>query len=255
MAWNRFTYVYNNPVNNVAPSGHSVVGALAAAAYTVVDTAWDIVDVYSDIRDCFGDSDSMACAMLPIDAMAVVALFAEGPSNNVARRAAKAAYAGDAAGDVGRRVDGQSALRQQVLANLENSRIARRSSGFREWADVFDPSRMPDEPWVAFEATLPSSMYPDVPARRHFQETNTQLLRAMDSGEVVFSGGMERSIRQQLVKPRSTSAKPPMGWTWHHAINEGKLWLVPSKQHWSEELWPVLHPGNKGGMSIWGGGY
>jgi len=103
MAWNRFAYVYNNPVNYADPSGH--VPVLLAAAYTVVDTAWDIVDVYSDIRDCFGDSDSMACAMLPIDALAVVALFAEGPSNNVARRAAKAADVGDAAGDVARRVD------------------------------------------------------------------------------------------------------------------------------------------------------
>jgi len=94
IAWNRFAYVYNNPVNYADPSGH--VPVLLAAAYTVVDTAWDIVDVYSDIRDCFGDSDSMACAMLPIDALAVVALFAEGPSNNVARRTAKAADVGDA---------------------------------------------------------------------------------------------------------------------------------------------------------------
>ncbi len=103
IAWNRYAYVYNNPANNVDPSGH--IPVLLAAAYSVVDTAWDIVDVYSDIRDCLGDSDSMACAMLPIDAMAVVALFAEGPSNNIARRAAKAADVGDAAGDVARRVD------------------------------------------------------------------------------------------------------------------------------------------------------
>jgi len=95
IAWNRFAYVYNNPVNYTDPSGH--IPAVLGAAYTVVDTAWDAVDLYSDVRDCLGDSDSMACAMLPIDALAVVALFAEGPSNNVARRAAKAADAGDAA--------------------------------------------------------------------------------------------------------------------------------------------------------------
>ncbi len=69
-----------------------------------IDTIWDVVDLYNDARDCLGDSDSMACAMLPIDALAVVALFAEGPSNNVARRAAKAADVGDVAGDVARRV-------------------------------------------------------------------------------------------------------------------------------------------------------
>jgi hypothetical protein len=83
-------------INNVDPSGHSVVGALAAGAYTIVDTVWDIVDVSADVRDCFGDSDSLACAVLPIDALAVVALFAEGPSNNVGRRAAKAADVEDA---------------------------------------------------------------------------------------------------------------------------------------------------------------
>jgi RHS repeat-associated protein len=32
IAWNRFTYVYNNPVNNIDPSGHFVLEA--------IDTAW-----------------------------------------------------------------------------------------------------------------------------------------------------------------------------------------------------------------------
>jgi RHS repeat-associated protein len=97
IAWNRFAYVYNNPVNNVDPSGHFVVAA--------IDTLWDVVDLYNDARDCLGDSDSMACAMAAAGVGFILMGTLEGPSNNVARRAAKAADVGDAAGDVARRVD------------------------------------------------------------------------------------------------------------------------------------------------------
>jgi RHS repeat-associated protein len=100
IAWNRFAYVYNDPINNVDPSGHFVVAA--------IDTIWDAVDLYNDARDCFGDSDSMACYMAAAGVGFIILGSLEGPSNNVARRAAKAADVGDvgdAAGDVARRVD------------------------------------------------------------------------------------------------------------------------------------------------------
>jgi len=97
MAWNRFAYVYNNPVNNVDPSGHFVLFA--------IDTAWDVIDLYNDASDCLGDSDSMACYMAAAGVAFVAMGALEGPSNNVARRAAKAADVGDAASDVARRVD------------------------------------------------------------------------------------------------------------------------------------------------------
>jgi len=70
-----------------------------------IDTIWDVVDLYNDARDCFGDSDSMACYMAAAGVAFVAMGALEGPSNNVARRAAKAADVGDAAGDVARRVD------------------------------------------------------------------------------------------------------------------------------------------------------
>jgi hypothetical protein len=71
--------------------------------------------------------------------------------------------------------------------------------------------------------------------------------------------GMVGRVRQQLLRPRSISDDAPAGWTWHHAVAEGELWLTPSRQHWDSRLWSVLHPvidgKNRGGMSIWGGGY
>jgi hypothetical protein len=70
-----------------------------------IDTAWDVIDLYNDASDCLGDSDSMACYMAAAGVAFVAMGALEGPSNNVARRAAKAADVGDAAGDVARRVD------------------------------------------------------------------------------------------------------------------------------------------------------
>jgi hypothetical protein len=61
------------------------------------------VDLYSDLRDCLGDSDSMACYMAAAGVGFIAMGALEGPSNNVARRAAKAVDVGDAAGDVARR--------------------------------------------------------------------------------------------------------------------------------------------------------
>lgn len=100
-------------------------------------------------------------------------------------------------------------------------------------------------------------MYPDVAARLHFREANTQLLRAMDSdaGFAQMMDDLIPGIRGQLELSRSISTRPPGGWTWHHAVEEGVLQLVPSKQHWDSVLWRILHPDNRGGMSIWGGGY
>jgi RHS repeat-associated protein/uncharacterized repeat protein (TIGR01451 family) len=111
VAWNRFAYVYNSPVNNVDPSGHFVLAA--------IDTIWDAVDLYSDLRDCLGDSDSMACYMAAAGVGAIIVGSLEGPSNNVARRAARAADVGDAATDVARRVDVEDVGRPGIRLTLE----------------------------------------------------------------------------------------------------------------------------------------
>ena len=110
---------------------------------------------------------------------------------------------------------------------------------------------------MAFEAKLPSSMFPGVAARKHFQEANRQLLDAMnaDAGLAKMMDNLIPGEKGMLQRPRSISAKPPTDWTWHHSVDEGVMMLVPSKQHWHPDIWSILHPGNRGGMSIWGGGY
>ena len=105
-------------------------------------------------------------------------------------------------------------------------------------------------------------MYPGVSAGKHFQEANTQVLRAMDA-DAAFARSMDDlipGIRGMLERPRSVFRKPPTDWTWHHSVDEGVLQLTPSVQHWDPKLWQLLHPKqadgySRGGMSIWGGGY
>lgn len=55
------------------------------------------------------------------------------------------------------------------------------------------------------------------------------------------------------VSLEKSGARPPIGWTWHHAAEEGVMQLVPRMQHSpGSEFWNLLHPGSKGGFSIWG---
>jgi hypothetical protein len=63
IAWNRYAYVYDNPVNYTDSSGH------------FIDTLWDIVDLGVNAQNCLGDSDALACYMTPVAAAAVVAPF------------------------------------------------------------------------------------------------------------------------------------------------------------------------------------
>lgn len=111
---------------------------------------------------------------------------------------------------------------------------------------------------VAFEANLPKSMYPGVSAQKHFQEANRQLLSYLKV-DTKFANMIEElipNIQTTLVRPRSISRNPPKDWTWHHHPDKpGVLQLVPFEQHYSPLLWTIFHPGNKGGMHNWGGGY
>jgi hypothetical protein len=49
----------------------------------------------------------------------------------------------------------------------------------------------------------------------------------------------------------------PANWTWHHVPNQpGVMQLVPRSQHqWGSLEQPLLHPGGRGGFSIWGADY
>ncbi|MFZ5896860.1 MAG: RHS repeat-associated core domain-containing protein [Myxococcota bacterium] len=106
---------------------------------------------------------------------------------------------------------------------------------------------------TAFEARLASSSYPGVSRARHFQEANEQLLQAME-GSPEFSAQM-RGLGVNLERTATGLAPrtPPAGWTWHHEVEAGVMRLVPRAQHTpGSPFWDVLHPGGRGGYSIWG---
>ena len=124
--------------------------------------------------------------------------------------------------------------------------------------------RPADSPYysVAFRAQLQQGKdYPGLSAPTHFQESNRQLNEAMRvnpdyaaSLEQLYPGltaGVQPGARGAY--PRSP---PTKDLTWHHnAYEEGVMELMPVKQHTaSGPVQKNLHPEQKGGMEIWGGG-
>jgi hypothetical protein len=47
-----------------------------------VDTLWDAYDLAVDPQSCLGDSDSLACYMVPVDAIFLAAPFVSGVADN-----------------------------------------------------------------------------------------------------------------------------------------------------------------------------
>ncbi|MDI2590369.1 DUF6531 domain-containing protein [Pseudomonas sp. 681] len=115
---------------------------------------------------------------------------------------------------------------------------------------------------VAYEATLEKDVhYPGRSDLSHFQEGNKQLYNSMNS-DPIYKDHMESAYPgiYEKVSPGPKGAharsKPHPLLTWHHdAYREGVLQLIPTAQHRSGGVVAdVLHPGQKGGMEIWGGG-
>ena len=82
---------------------------------------------------------------------------------------------------------------------------------------------------------------------------NEQLLTAMEKNPDFAPVVEEMGIKLTRTPTGRAPRESPDGWTWHHEQEPGLLRLVPSVQHWSKEFWRLLHPGNRGGFSIWGG--
>ncbi len=88
---------------------------------------------------------------------------------------------------------------------------------------------------------------------RHFQEANENLLKAIET-----DAGFARMMQHLGVSIGRTPTglaprRPPSGWTWHHETGPGSMMLVPRGQHTvGSDFWKALHPGGKGGYSIWG---
>lgn len=57
------------------------------------------------------------------------------------------------------------------------------------------------------------------------------------------------------IQAGSIIGKSPTNWVQHHDIENGLMQLVPKSQHPNVPggiFWETLHPGKKGGFSIWG---
>lgn len=118
--------------------------------------------------------------------------------------------------------------------------------------------RVPDGKFysVAFETKIPSNLYPGRGAHSHFKAANTALAETMAS-DVAFANSMKQL---GIGVPRSSAGSITGGkipnWVWHHSTETGVMQLVPQIQHTTGSMfWKTLHPGGKGGMAIWGGGY
>ena len=109
---------------------------------------------------------------------------------------------------------------------------------------------------MGYETKLSTSSFPGRSRGAHFQEANSNLLKAMDGDEAfaMSMNDMIPGIRDQLVGPRGgVSRGGPRLWTWHHAQEPGVMQLVPTAQHTPPgALHGLLHPGGRGGMAIWG---
>lgn len=116
---------------------------------------------------------------------------------------------------------------------------------------------------VLYRAKLRKGIdYPGFNDRVHFKEANKQLYNTMSSDEKskrayeeIFPG-LYNSISPN--KLGLFPSKPPtkQGLTWHHIYHEeGVLELIPRSHHRSSgTVQKNLHPNNKGGMKVWGGG-
>lgn len=109
---------------------------------------------------------------------------------------------------------------------------------------------------VAFRTKLPDDAYPGLSRGAHFQMANGQLSQAMiDDPE--FATMMEElspGIGDSLTTASGGFSRlSPPGWTWHHAMDEGWMELVPRLQHQAPgDIQDLLHPGGVGGYWKWG---
>lgn len=95
----------------------------------------------------------------------------------------------------------------------------------------------------------------------HFNRANADLDAAMRA-DPDFAQSMESAspgISDRVAQAGGRRNPSPEDFIWHHAHPEtvqgqhGVMQLVPSEQHTpGSDFWSTLHPGNKGGFSIWG---
>jgi len=109
---------------------------------------------------------------------------------------------------------------------------------------------------VAYEMKLADDLYPGKSSYLHFKSANTSLAETMAADAKFAESMAELGINIPRSSAGSILGKSPTNWVWHHDIGSGMMQLVPKSQHTIGSFyWGIMHPGGKGGMSIWGGGY
>jgi hypothetical protein len=104
IAWNRYAYVYDNPVNLTDSSGH------------FVDTLLDVLDLATNVQGCLGDSDTLSCYMVPVSAAFVAIPFLSG--GGMESRAAKAARGAEVEGILGPEGPGQFVMPKSEFSQI-----------------------------------------------------------------------------------------------------------------------------------------
>jgi hypothetical protein len=90
---------------------------------------------------------------------------------------------------------------------------------------------------------------------QQFKAANQNLNNAIQSNPDLANMMNNLNIKVSVSNAGTTQGIPPTGWVWHHAQDIGVMQLVPKSQHPNIPggiFWNTLHPGGKGGMSIWG---
>jgi hypothetical protein len=109
---------------------------------------------------------------------------------------------------------------------------------------------------VAFETQIASDLYPGKDAYSHFKAANTALANAIASDASFANSIKELGIIVPVGKGGTITGRKIDGWVWHHSVDAGVMQLVPQTQHTAGSIfWETMHPGGRGGMAIWGGGY
>jgi RHS repeat-associated protein len=86
----------------------------------------------------------------------------------------------------------------------------------------------------------------------HFNRANAALSAAIDS-DPEFAQMMEDLIPGSRQSVSSVGGRAtPTDWVWHHAVESGRMQLVPISQHTPGSIfWEAFHPGGRGGYSLW----
>ena len=105
---------------------------------------------------------------------------------------------------------------------------------------------------VLFEHRLRPTSYPIRWRYKHNQEANEGFLQAMEADEAFARSMQDLGVNLRRTPTGLAPRRPPPGFTWHHAEEPGLMQLVPRQQHEGSIFQAILHPGGRGGYSIWG---